>query len=104
MARLTLLSISLALFCATIFVKCDNLADELELSNLDVDLIATRPTQVNFTKTIEETKDLIKTVDGIQNLNDDFSPRSFLQPHIVTTPTTRTTITYKLGHRVSGKN
>lgn len=100
MARLTLLTIGFALFCAVIFVKCDNLADNLELSNLGVDLDVSALNQVNLTKTIEETKDLIKTVEGVQNLNAEFSPRSFLQPRIVTT---RTTITYKLGQRVSGK-
>lgn len=102
MAHLTLLTIGLALFCAIISVKCDNLADVLELSNLDVDLSATD--SKNFIKTIEETKDLIKTIEGVQNLNAEFSPRSLLQPRIATTPTTRTTITYKLGQRVSGKN
>lgn len=101
MARLTLLTIALAFLYALNFVKCETWGDvdgKLELNNIGVGSAATDgKNQVNLTKIVEGTEGT-NSVRGIQ-----VSPRFLLQPRIDAAPTTRTTITYKLGQRINGK-
>lgn len=103
MALSTIVTIYLALFCSYNFVGSETLGgvvETLKTNNIDVALTASQIQQQNLTKTVEDVKNFTKTVQKQENLNVVFSPR-FLSR--IDAPSTRSTITYKLGKRVSGE-
>ncbi|XP_031627888.1 uncharacterized protein LOC116343790 [Contarinia nasturtii] len=117
MASLPMIIACLALFGVCNFVHSvtwGELDEKIELNNIGVVLSATasKPVHQNLTKTVKEPKNLTKTVDEPKNLTKnvqdenlkvDFSPRFLLEPRANTpSASSRSTVTYKLGKRVSG--
>lgn len=115
MARLALLTIGLAVICISYVDSwnypwhSNNIGSNQEGNiggndNTDEigssDGIGIDDNSQQLNRLIEVSENLYNTIQTIQNYEQTFNP--FIQPRI-DTPSTRTTITYKLGQRVTGE-
>lgn len=109
MARLSLITVYLASIFAIHFVIVSSetwgdISEKLETINISINVNASSPK--NMTKTVAENKNLTKLVEEGQIFTKlvESKPQHLLQPRAVTTGSVAatTTITYRLGNRVSG--